>query len=186
MWSDVRRNFCGRKKIAARCRMMVAAVLLEMLAEVRVLYSHSPQSPGAVPDDGGTREGGGINVLTGEYGYLELMTLRFDNREYLRSRSFRILEPRDSGSPCTIPYSRVLRLCYIRGIHTRMHNVSPCSLTQQGDESVSGDFAERDFTRNRPGEISYDVAVWRFIEVSHNIMITCLYTCMCVCESVCV
>lgn len=146
-------------------------VLLEILAEVRVLY-HRSRSPGTVPD-GGTRKE--VNVLTGEYGYLELMTLRFDNREYLRIRSFHILEPRDSALTAR---SRVIftstTLCYICDIHTRMHNVSPCSLTQQGDESVSGDFAERDFMRNRLGEISYGVAVWRFIEVPHNIMITCM------------
>lgn len=37
-----------------------------------------------------------VTVLPREYGYLGLVTLRFDNWEYLRSRSFRILEPRDS------------------------------------------------------------------------------------------
>lgn len=149
---------------------------------VMMVLLDARRSTGPLPPSSVSRYGSGrrdtgkeVNVLTGEYGYLELMTLRFDNREYLRIRSFHILEPRDSALTAR---SRVIftstMLCYICDIHTRMHNVSPCSLTQQGDESVSGNFAERDFTRNRLGEISYGVAVWRFIEVPHNIMITCM------------
>lgn len=64
-------------------------------------------------------------------------------------------------------YHYVLRIC---GIHVRIHNVSPYSLTQQGDER----FPEISSSETVL-EISYDVAMWHFIEASYNVKIECVY-----------
>jgi len=105
---DKRRNFYDRKKRVKRFFSRRREP-----TEVRAFYTH-PWFPGVIPDNGGMR-GGSKRTPGGSY--LELMTLRFDNREY-RSRSFRILEPRDSALPARSHRIHwccaVLRMAYIR------------------------------------------------------------------------
>lgn len=101
------------------------------------------------------------------------MTLRFDNREYLRSRSFRILEPRDSVLSLLdlvvfTTYHYVLRVC---GIHIRIHNVFSIFAHAAGRRERF-----QRFRRARTVlEISYDVAMWHFIEASYSVKIECVY-----------
>jgi len=97
--------------------------------------------------DGGV----GVTVFSRDYGYLGLMTLRFDNREYPRTRSFRILEPRAlSAQVSSHSRTRVLH----RALHTRYTRISSVFIHATGRrESVSGDFVERDFMRDRRAEI---------------------------------
>jgi hypothetical protein len=76
--------------------------------------------------------GGGVEVtvFSRDHGYLGLMTLRFDNREYPRTRSFRILEPRAlSAQVSSRSRTRVLH----RALHTRRTRISSCSFTRQAD-----------------------------------------------------
>lgn len=146
------------------------------LAKARIL------SPPSVSRRGFGRqwEAGEVTVLPWEYGYLGLMTLRFDSREYLRSRSFRILEPRDSPSSLSLSLSfysilsyscTANAVCHACNIHTRARSLTHAYErryirnafvhTQRGGEralseiSSGGTLARRE----RPREISRDVAV---------------------------
>jgi len=105
-----------------------------------------------------------VTVFSRDYGYLGLMTLRFDNREYPRTRSFRILEPRALSSRSR--RTRALECCtvrYIRGIHVypRVHSRDRQTRERFRRFRRAGLYA-------RPSRRNCNVAA-RFIEVSHNI-----------------
>jgi len=158
MWSDKRSNFYGWKK-----RVKRFFPRRREPAEIRAFYTH-PRFPGVIPDNGGMRGGskctpGGSMVTWNLWRYGSTTESTVVALSASLSRETRL-------SLHDLIVFTGAALCY----HTRIRNVSSCSLTQQRDESASGGFVERDFTRNRLGEISYGVAV----EISHNVVIVCV------------